>query len=421
MTKILTSFLCAFSVLAVFSGNIPFSAYAEQEENVTCEEISEMEFFLEDAVMPELYLPAKPDILSNYSETSYNYRDYLDKNNLAVYNAMSVLTTPSTDKITVQLPEKVTIQLDHMPGESDYTEEDEAIFSNGVFTACKSGVDAVLFDMPEIFWLDESRFSISIGQSSVTREFKTRKYIITIKSLIFQPEYLEAFGSLENAVEYKSMLEQAVADFEVEGETRYEQLKSIHDTICYSTVYDESADFCSSAVGTLLGNGSVCEGYAKTFKLICDRLDIPCVLAIGNFDLETLVAHMWNYVQMEDGKWYAVDVTWDDLNGKYGFELKYDYFLKGSDSFNVKHTPENQYNGSYIAYPEISADDYIIPTVSYEYGDLNHDGEVSIADLVYCSEAVTGRITPEFSCDVNGDGLADSFDVVIMRQLVISL
>ena len=21
---------------------------------------------------------------------------------------------------------------------------------------------------------------------------------------------------------------------------------------------------------------------------------------------------MWNYVQMEDGNWYAVDVTWDD-------------------------------------------------------------------------------------------------------------
>ncbi|MDE5583177.1 MAG: hypothetical protein K2J08_05700 [Ruminococcus sp.] len=420
MTKLFLSLLCAVTFSAVFSGNIPLSVYAESEESVTSEEILEINFSLGDMAFPEIHLPESPVFLSNYSEKSYNYRDCLDANNLAVYEAMSALTIPSATKITVKLPEEISIILDHMPGSSNATEEDEETFRNAVFSNCRSGIDGVLFDMPEIFWLDEAKLSIGIGDSSTKMDFFTRKYKITIKSLTFTPACREEFGTMEKVAEYKTLLEKAVADFEVDGENRYEQIKSIHDKICLMTTYDETADFRSSVIGTLIGGASVCEGYSKTFKIICDRLDIPCIIAIGNFDFETLVAHMWNYVQMDDGNWYAVDVTWDDLNGRNGLELKYEYLLKGTESFNVRHTPESNYYDAYIVYPELSPTDYI-PPVFYDYGDLNHDGKVSIADLVYCSECVMGKISAEFSCDLNGDGLADSFDVTLMRQLVISL
>ena len=49
-------------------------------------------------------------------------------------------------------------------------------------------------------------------------------------------------------------------------------------------------------------------------KILCDKENIPCILVVGNINLETNFAHMWNYVQMEDGQWYAVDCTWDDLD-----------------------------------------------------------------------------------------------------------
>ena len=67
----------------------------------------------------------------------------------------------------------------------------------------------------------------------------------------------------------------------------------------------------------------VCEGYAKTLKVLCDAFDIPCVLVSGKAkdneypeDPSKEEPHMWNYVQMEDGKWYLVDATWNDQENK---------------------------------------------------------------------------------------------------------
>ena len=49
---------------------------------------------------------------------------------------------------------------------------------------------------------------------------------------------------------------------------------------------------------------------------------------------------MWNAVQL-DGKWYGVDVTWDDpvpVDGKFEM-LRHTYFLLGEDAMNDSHTP----------------------------------------------------------------------------------
>ena len=78
----------------------------------------------------------------------------------------------------------------------------------------------------------------------------------------------------------------------------------------------------------------VCEGYAKAFKMICAALNIPCILVSGTGDGE---GHMWNYVQMEDNLWYAVDVTWNDSTGHNG------YLLVGKDVMDLKHTTASNF------------------------------------------------------------------------------
>lgn len=440
MKKLFSSALSVLTSAALISGSAILYANAENTSAVNAD-LSQEVLYLDDFSDFSLSLNQNVSILSNNSDSAYNYRNFLDKNNAAVYDALAALVTPTAKPISVTLPQKVSVTVSSMPGTSGYTEKDQAAYQGAIFENCQPAINSVTFDMPEICWLDMSYFGISVGTDTVvTRGSLTGKYTITIKTLKFTPTILPKLGTAEKAAEYVEMLRTAVDEFPVSGESRYEQLKSIHDYITEFTYYDSEGDFAPSAIGALIEPGVVCEGYSKSFKLICDRLDIPCVLVFGNYNEAAQSAHMWNYVQMEDGKWYAVDVTWDDLDNEK--IRKYEYFLKGSKSFSLKHTPEEYYNITKLNYPELSAEDYdpsaphtttVTTTVTttttttttatapvkYKKGDVNRDGKVNIADLVYCQSTVIGRLDSEYLCDVDGNGYENSFDIALLRQILL--
>lgn len=110
-----------------------------------------------------------------------------------------------------------------------------------------------------------------------------------------------------------------------EGADRYETLAYFNEWLTTHNEYN-TGDIdngpwdircASNALEGKSGDlGPVCESYARAFKVLCDRAGIPCTLVNGgalNSASDTQPeAHMWNYVQMENGKWYAVDVTWND-------------------------------------------------------------------------------------------------------------
>lgn len=406
---------------------------------------------------------AVSSVTANYKEGGYNYGYFLDENNVEVYKAFIKLIEPSTSRFTVKLPNPVSIELSTYP--NDFSVKDEETFQKAVFQNCKPAIDSVLWDIPEIIWLEPSKMQIGIGDYNIGRvNIFTGEYTLTINELTFVPVLTSGYSSIDEVREYYEKLRTSVAEFPVEGETRYEKLLSIHDHIIKFTNYDVESRFPDSAIGAMVEPGVVCEGYAKAFKLMCDELGIPCVIVFGNFDSEAKIGHVWNYVQMEDENWYAVDVTWDDTDGANGIELKHQYFLKGSKSFFTNHTQTNDYNITIFTYPEISANDYdpnnivtptettasstttvtsasttetttitsstvssestsavtttSVPVIEYEKGDLNHDGEVNSADLVLCAKVVMGAVQPKYSCDINDDGSTDIFDVVFMRKLI---
>ena len=511
MKRLLSATVSLFTSVAVLSCGSIIPAGAESvsvSEEYTFENFYDYSANVSDSVQ----------VLSNFSDDSYIFRDYLDKNNLAVYDALSSLVTPSEKQITVTLPESVSVQLKSSSDISELSEEDAETFNSAIASAFKTGIDALLLDVPELFWLDESKLSIGTSYSTSYNWF-TGGYTVTLKKLIFTPHYLESYGSIDGVKEYAEKLSEAVDSFNVEGETQYEKIKSIHDGISVFTHYDVNADFYNSAVGALVEPGVVCEGYSKAFKLLCDRENIPCICVLGNYEEENRVAHMWNYVKMEDGNWYGVDVTWDDVDGSGGREVKYDYFLKGSDSFNQKHSDKTGYFGTFLTYPTISADDYVwngsqqettssttittetttttattatetafeqtsLPaetsattvtkpvttavteqtdiytetsqttskktkpskttasstvtnttetapiqttttTTNFEFvmeveGDTNEDGYLSMADLVYCANALYGKVEITNECDVNMDGKFNIYDMTALRKLIVS-
>ena len=81
-------------------------------------------------------------------------------------------------------------------------------------------------------------------------------------------------------------------------------------------------------------NIAVCNGFSQGVKVLCNELDIPCII-IGN------EGHAWNMVQMEDGSWYHFDLTRDKLgwDGYTDIEDFYrNYFLK-IDQWDPRHNP----------------------------------------------------------------------------------
>lgn len=341
-----------------------------------------------------------PQVRSNIGSDSYNYYDFLDKNNASVYDALSCWTTPSEAEVVVDIAEPIVIKLSTLPGSDNYSAEDEEKFQKTIIESCKAGVDSLMYDKPEIFWMDMSKLLFGTADASYSHNWFEQNYTITVRKLRFLPVLDDAFADLEEALNYKQKLEDSIENFKVEGDTRYEQLKSIHDQIALFTYYDDTARFMSSALGSLVEPGVVCEGYSEGFKLICDRLGIPCVLVFGNYTPEDNIAHMWNSVKMEDGKWYSVDLTWDDTDGAYGMDIKYQYFLKGSKNFFKNHTEEQMYTSTVFNYPEISEDDYDPTKVQPEVPTTEPVTETETETETSAAEETSSEETSQTETDV---------------------
>ena len=224
--------------------------------------------------------------------------------------------------------------------------------------AMQAAMDAFFYDHPEVFWLRiiSSSYGISASGNSIDG------YVGEISDITIVPTEIYD-GASSKASQYTSAVEAVLDDITV-TENRYDTLKNIHDYICNNAWYNlVSEQKVHSSEPFFIGDGGVvCEGYAKTFKVICDRLEIPCVLVSG----DASGAHMWNYVQMDDGKWYLVDATWDDQESQI-----YDtYFLANANTIGFddvaiseERTERTDFSGTGIfsfTYPILSTTAYTI-------------------------------------------------------------
>jgi hypothetical protein len=120
----------------------------------------------------------------------------------------------------------------------------------------------------------------------------------------------------------------------------YDKELALHDSLVKNISYSTAGinHETASIAGALLSRSAVCEGYAKAFKLLCDRADLPCIVVSGK---GTPVdrpeePHAWNIVKL-DGVCAHVDVTWDSTTRGESAAC-YDHFNLTDDDAARDHT-----------------------------------------------------------------------------------
>ena len=123
-----------------------------------------------------------------------------------------------------------------------------------------------------------------------------------------------------------------------------EQERAIHDFIVENVRYDKlEKPYSHEVIGPLTNGVGVCEGIAKSVKILCDTLGIWCMIALcgNNPEKGIKYRHTWNIVKI--GKtYYHLDATFDNSLGKCsqtGEEIRYDYFNLDDKAIFRDHEP----------------------------------------------------------------------------------
>lgn len=289
------------------------------------------------------------------SNNNYKYFYYqLDENAKMIYDTIEEnIENMKTGLYTIDLPDKVANTL--------YESEDTSVLEQEF----QSAWDALSLDRVDLFYIDVPKVNLVIQK---TTHFSKTTYKLSLKP---QEDYDYLCNGFENEETVNSALIQLKNKKNeilnsIDNGSTYEILLQIHDYLVDQITYsEENGDNAYSIYGALVQNQAVCEGYAEALKYILDEIGIPCVLVSGkatNSEGRT-ENHEWNYVKIE-GKWYAIDVTWDDPiikgTGILTNGIKHKYFLKGSSTMQKDHFPNGivSDNGIEFEYPNIEKEDY---------------------------------------------------------------
>lgn len=286
----------------------------------------------------------------------------------------------------------------------------------GILKVLGAARDAFYTDYAEIFYVDFGYLSLRVTQDN------SGKYHAYLGSGRADTYYTHGFDSEESVraaiVKYENARDDIVAaaqraeptqdQIKALGQslaTTVAQIREAHKRIALATVYrlestctPGNEGHVRTPYGVFVQGESLCEGYSRAFKAIMDKLGVPCVLINGVYrhaeNRQEL--HMWCYVQLE-GKWYAVDQTFDDVNGtkphygvqtgeEYNYEYTEDYFLKGASFMNTNHaTSPYKSEAEYaFTYPLLSEGN--LGTESTAHGlfvitQEPHDGAMNSTDI----------------------------------------
>lgn len=110
----------------------------------------------------------------------------------------------------------------------------------------------------------------------------------------------------------KEIIKDDMTQFEKEKAV-YEYLtKGMKATTGILTVIAETSNENDNPHDVLKNRSAVCVGYATTFRLFMQMMDIECRVVHN-----TSLSHSWDLVKLDDGCWYHTDCYMDNSNPNY--------------------------------------------------------------------------------------------------------
>ena len=197
-------------------------------------------------------------------------------------------------------------------------------------------------------------------QEEAKDESTAENYVIIAEQYEIVPttDISEAFRSGDTSglddkqKETLDMAEAALSEMKItDGMTDFEKEKAVYDWMTTSlqqdrgalTVIPRTKEDCDRPYGVLKYQNAVCVGYATTFRLFMEMLDIECMVAHNSEKY-----HTWNLVRL-DGDWYITDIYSDAGQNSYahfnmtdvmwGQQQSWDYsFFPAADSLKYNMT-----------------------------------------------------------------------------------
>ena len=175
---------------------------------------------------------------------------------------------------------------------------------------------AVMYDHPEFFWITPFKINKSDG--------------------IVNTVYFEV---PDDAEETSKKIDKIAKEVVAESPNQvYDEVKYFYDYIIDNVEYGNVENLDQDIRSVFLKHKSVCAGYSKAFKYLCDKAGLECAYIQGRAT-QSDEAHAWNAVKINN-HWYWVDCTWGDpiyLSEPKTSSTNYEYLLASDEILNETH------------------------------------------------------------------------------------
>lgn len=183
--------------------------------------------------------------------------------------------------------------------------------------------------------------------------------------------------------------------------TEEKQALALHDhmaaTFYYDLNYDETPNMNSVFPSLMLNlKKGVCQSYAFLYQYVLMKNGFECYTTVSH----DVMNHAWNLIKI-DGKFYNVDITWDDPTHDILGRVTHDYFLLSDDAIvNMSEDDSERVSDRNLPYVKCDSDRFADAPWRKAISSVVYDG--NDAYYVYYDKDKDNSETPNYLVK-NGD------------------